>query len=445
MAKRLPKRKAIANHAQLLSQAAALEELGPSHFVRRGVILITGVIGAAAVASAFVPVVTSADGVGMVAPTGSYAAVRHLNGGVVEELLVREGDLVDRDAVLLRLRGEEQKKQFDALEAEFSALSIEEERLRAGAEKRAPDFSGFPAKYATLVADQNAVYRNKTVAREQQRLALVRRAAHAEAEVDVFRARLAGHKRQEKILRQKFGMFSQLLRKKLISRIKYLNVQQELQITRNEIASTQAEIHAAKRKMAEAWTGVAEFVALERQADLDRLSAVSGRLAEIQENLVRLRAHIDYLEVRAPEAGVVNNLKTLSPGSVVSPSDVIADIVPQNVPFVVEARMQPREIGFLHVGQEARLVVDGFDVSRFHALSGKLTHISATSLVDEEGAYYVPIKITVDADRLSDGKTAYELRAGMGVQANVITGQRSLMEYMLRPIYDSLGRVFSER
>lgn len=441
------RRDASLRQARLLSQALALEEYEPPRIVLYGAVVILGLIGLFFVGAALVPVVTAASAVGVVSPIGSVKPVQHLEGGTVGEVLVREGDRVEQGQTLLRLSSEDHRRRLEEVDAQYFALVAEAARLSAEAEGRPPVFDEVPDRHRAIAAAQGTLYRQGEISRETERATLTERRRQAEAQADVLTARLRGLESQRGDLAQQYEIFRELSQKGYASKVRYLEAKRELSSTVSGIAETRAELDSARASIAEAEASLAEFGANVRKDALQRLSEISGEAAQVRAALERMRSNVVGLEVRAPQAGFVNKLKFRTAGTVIPPGGVIAEIVPSDETLVIEAKIQPRDVGFLEPGQRARVVVDGFDVSKFGVLDGFLTHISAGSFQEEDGAYYFNVEIAVGEETQAPDAADLirSLRPGMSVSANIITGERSFLRYLMRPVVESVEAVFSER
>lgn len=434
--------------ARLISQAMALEEHTPPRFVSYGVGLIVLLIFVAVAGAAVFPVITSADAAGIVKPTGSVVPVQHVEGGAVVDVLVRDGDFVEKGQTMLRLSAGEAQKRFDQVDAEYWSYIAEAERLKALAGNRRPSFQNLPESRGELAVAQMEIYRQSIDLRAQRLVGLDEKQKQAQSQIALLDARLNGARAQARLLSEEYEIYRGLLDKGYTTKIKFYEVRRELAETRSRILEVIAERTSAEAVLDEAVSSIREFESEERQTALNRLGELTGLIEQTLESRTRLAQSVERTEIVAPVSGFVNNLKHKSLGAAVQPGDSIAEIVPYENGMVVEAKVTPRDVGFLKEGQPARVVIEGFDVLRFKPLRGELTHVSASSFVEQDGVYYFLIDIALNAADESDASIAQTrrvLRPGMSVQANIITGERSLLEYLMRPLYDSFSHVFSER
>ncbi len=431
--------------ARLISQAMALEEHTPPGFISYGVFLVVGLILFAILGAAVFPVITSATAMGVVRPIGSVKPVQHVEGGAVLAVYVRDGDIVEKGQRLMRLDSTEAQKRYSQVDAEYWSYVAEAERLRAQADRRAPDFTILPEKHSDLGVAQQRIFHQATQTHANLLAGLKERHAQALSNLRLLQARIEGARGQRQVQAEQHTIYKQLLEKGYTAKVKYLDVRRELLEVESRIVETEAERAMALSAFEEAATAIASFEAERRQQAIDRLGEIAGLVAQVRETRARLAASLQRLEIVAPDAGYVNKLKHLAAGGAVLPGDIVAEIVPVADQMIVEAQVEPRDVGFLNLGQTAKLIIEGFDVARFKPLEGRLTHVSASSFQQDDGASYFLAKIVLEAPALEGASIPHSIRPGMTVAVSITIGERSLLEYLMRPLYDSFGRIFSER
>lgn len=432
-------------NTRLLSQAVALEEMNPPYVILYGAGLIVGLLAFALIGAAVVPIVSSANTQGVVTPAGAVKPLQHAAGGSVAEVFVQNGAFVAAGDPILRLSGDDDRKRFDQVDAEYYAAVAEMERLNALAEGRRPNFDMLPESRRELGDAQRMVFLQILDSRKSAREALVESGRQAAANIAGLNSRVRGLREERALLDDEFATYRGLVEKGYVTRIRYLETQRELVRVKSALAEAISERTAAQSAKAESDARLAEFDSIERKTVIDRIGEVAGTLAQVRESRARFSGSVDRLLVVAPLSGVIHNLAFKSPGAVVAPADVIAEIVPQDEPMIVEAKVAPRDVGFLREGQRARITVDGFDVSQHSALHGVVSHVSASSLAEQDGEIYFLANLTVDPVTDANRILFASLRPGMAVSANIVTGEGSLLRYLIQPVYDSLETAFSER
>ena len=241
-------------------------------------------------------------------------------------------------------------------------------------------------------------------------------------------------------------MRSQLAERGLISRIVLLETQREHSRLNGEISETDATISRDRLLISEAINSLVEFDSKLRDDAINEMGDVTSELAQVDEALVKLEDRVRRLEIIAPERGVVNGLEVTTIGAVVEPGVTLMEIVPLDDEMIVEARIPAQDIGHVAVGQEVDVKVLTYDYARFGSITGSLERLSPNSFTDDDdGTVYYKAQVQLERNYVGNDPTGKLVLPGMTVQAEIITGSKSVLRYLLKPIYASLGSAFSER
>lgn len=429
---------------QLLSQPTILEEAGPprslTHLLTVVSLLLVGAIAWAGIVEMRETAVTQ----GQVMPAGSVYLVQHLEGGIVAEILVREGDVVERDQLLVRMQAAAAAAELDQLRSREASLALKAERLRAFVLDRAPDFSA-GAGNAGLVADQRAILDMQIEARDSQRAVLRSRSAQRDAELEALGERKTILESQLRVMEQQDALRAGLADKGLLGQATYLDSQKSLIESRGDLASIVGDIARTRAAQAEARNSLIELDATLRNDALNEVGSVTAELAQVREASAKLEDRVRRLRISAPARGVIKGLAVNTIGGVIAPGETMMEIVPFDEALVAEVQIAPRDIGHLRIGQAAQVKVTTYDVARFGAVEGKLQHISASTFVDEAGEPFYKGIIGLQQSYVGDQPAANPILPGMVVDADINTGSKSLLAYLLRPVYRGLRDAFHER
>ncbi len=429
---------------KFLSQPLLLEESGPPRVLSQLLIVITVLVGGLIGFSAFTNISETAVTQGQVMPAGSVNLVQHLEGGIVAEILVEDGQIVDQGQTLIRLKKAGPLAEFDQMRAREASLALRAERLRAFVLDRTPDFSS-GQDYPDLLADQKAILELQIEARESQRRVIRSRVEQRQAQLDALAEQKQNLKEQTGILKEQLGMRRKLLKKGLVSRVVYLESQRSLSRTQGELASVVGRITEAQAALGEAQNSLLELDANLRNEALDEMGAVTGELAQVREAIAKLKDRVQRLEVSAPTRGVVKGLTTRTIGAVIAPGNPIMEIVPIDDVLVAEVRISPRDVGHLRSGQAAEVKVTTYDMARFGTVEGRLKRVSASTFEDEEGKPFYKGVIELSQAYVGNDPDYNPIRPGMVVNADIITGSKTLLQYLLKPVYRGLSSAFRER
>lgn len=431
--------------ARYLSHAVLLEEGGISVFVRSAMVMLSVGFIALIAWAATTQIKETATTFGQVMPTGAVNKIQHLEGGIISEIMVRDGDLVEKDQVLMRLEPEASQAELSQAETRLASLRLEAERYRALAESRDPDFTQLMDQYPELAKNQQEIYRIKTDLDSSQREILDVQIKERNAELAQLQQQEGTLRRSVELLNQEVTMRRSLYEQGLNSKVLFLNIQRELNEAQGNLSSVIAEMARARETIAEANLRQNELRNSQREEALSELGRLGGEIAQADEALRKLKDRVARLEIRAPSKGYIKGLQFTTIGGVIAPAQVVMELVPTDDALVAETRISTEDIGHVHLGQPVTVKVSAFDYIRYGSISGELVSISASTFVDEDGRPYYKGRVALDSDRVGEGARAQPIIPGMTVQADIQTGERTLLQYLLKPVYVSLDQAFSER
>lgn len=389
------------------------------------------------------PVAETAVTSGQVVVKGSVQKIQHFEGGIIRSVPVREGMRIkagDPVAVLDPAGFEAEEGQLMARKA---SLELQAARLRAFAGGGAFEGGSSADLYMGLGQDQIAILRAQEQSLFDRRAVLQSRLEQREAEQEGILRELAATNRQIDVLTQERDVYKNLFDKGIGSRVNLLRAERELATVQAERARAMGRLETVRSAIEEARKQLTELVSVGREDAMSRLGAVTSELAEVQENLNRARDKVSRLVVRSPMDGVVKGLAVNHSGEVIAPGQLLMEIVPEDGELQVESRIATKDVGAVAVGQTVRVKVTAFDFARYGSIDGKLEQVSATTFFDEQNQPYYKAKISLAQDWV--GKQHNRLIPGMVVQADVLTGEKTLIEYLLKPVYIAATQAFTER
>lgn len=440
-----PRRRRWGRQTRFLAQSVVLEEIGPPR-VLGAIVLLLGLSIAAFLAwAAVTPLSQRVTSSGQVIPSGAVMAVQHWEGGIVGEILTREGALVDAGAVLVRLDPAGAESDLQERETRIAALDLQAERLRAFAEGRTPDFGAVDPRYAALLADQQKILILQEQQRDSQRDVLRHQLSQRRSELAVLANQEKTFAEQVRILDEVVTMRRELHEKGLNSKVVYLGTLQQLVTAKGELARVRADTARVRQAIAEAGSKLAQIDAELRSTAMQQMGQVTAELAQLRQAAEKSRDRVERLHIRAPVRGIVKSLVPNTLGGVIAPGSQVAEIVPLDEALVVEARIDPRDIGQLRPGQQVTVKLSSYDFYRFGAVDGVLDRLSASTFQDKDGSVYYKATINLKRAYVGDDPSRNLILPGMTVEADVNTGERTVLEYLLKPVYVSFSEAFGER
>lgn len=426
-----------------LAQAVVLEEAGASRLVRLALVAASLTVVAFVIWAALTRLDERASAFGQVVPAGSVQQIQHLEGGIVEELLVEEGQMVEAGQVLARLSEVQARSELEMARAREAALRLRADRLRAIGTSQQPDFAGVEPAYADLAADQMAIFDMQTEAVAAEAAILESQVEQRQAEIAVIREQRQTLSGQIDLFKDELTLRQNLAEKGLGTRLEAMAAQRDLARLQGELRGLLSEEQAALERMSEVQRRLTDLHSARREAALNEMGEVTAELAQVRETLARLTDRVRRLDVVSPVRGLVQNMAVKTVGAVIPAGALVTEVVPVDDSLMVDVRISTRDVGHVQVGQPVQVKVTSYDFARFGSVKGRLDLISATTFLDEEKQPYYKGRVRIDTNYV--GEKERPVLPGMTVQADIITGQKTLLEYLLKPIYLAFSDAFHER
>lgn len=430
---------------RLLSEAARVEEELVPAFVRPLLVMAALVVVLFFLWAAVTHITEVARAPGEVAPSGQVKVVQHLDGGSVAEILVEEKTLVQPGQVLLRLDGAQALSDLRQTSARVVGLRLRLERLSAFVENRKPKFEDLAPDYPELIAHQQQIYQTQLSSRDSALAILDHQISQRSDRLQQIQKALGTAQEHQGLTGELATMREDLASRKLVNRSVLLETRRAKVSAEGEVARLAADTKVSEQELAEIRSRRVDTLNVLRRDALAEIGTVSAELAEVTELQSRLKAKVDRLVVRAPVRGYVQDMKVQTVGQVVQPGGLMMQIVPDAVPLEAVVRIAPKDIGYVKVGQPVNLRVSSFDYSRFGFAEGKLKRITATSVVGEDGRPYFRGWVDLPQPYVGHNGNRYMLQPGMGVEAEILTGEKTVLAYLSKPLLDMFSRSFRER
>lgn len=427
-----------------LTGAITLEETINPHLIRRTMIIISAAVMVFLTWSSFAHISEVSRAYGEIVPASSTRVVQHLDGGQVEAINVTEHQLIRKGDVLFVIDGMGAGEDLAEIKAHQTSLALELERLHAFVEQRAPDFSAIDATPQAKAREMDT-YASMLAAREDERSVMRQQLAQKQQSAHAAQARLSAFSKNMKVAEQQYAMLNTLKQKQLVTTPRYLDSLRQLNETEGNMSTAANEKKEAQAAIGEYSERLAMIDARYRNDSYEQLHRAEGEYAQTSERLLKLQQRADRREVRSPVDGYVKGLKVTTLGSVVQPGETLAEIVPSVDRLVADVRIRPQDVGQVNVGEKARVKISAFDFSRFGALEGKIETMSATTFTDEQGQKYYRGRISLPNPYVGDKAANRRLIPGMTVEADIITGEKTVLGYLVKPVQVAMSNALSER
>ena len=358
-------------------------------------------------------------GSGKTIPSSQIQVVQNLEGGIVSEILVEEGQTVEKNQPLLRLDPVRFTSSLNESKLKYYELLAATARLSAEVEN----------KLLTLPAEVLSVA--PEIAKNARQLFESRR-DELNANTKLLREQVAQRARSHALLKQEMEMSAPLVDEGAMSKVELLRIKREVNDLRGQLTE-------ARNKLAET------KVRFQTKA-LEELNQTKAELDRITESTLALKDRATRTLVRSPVKGIVKQLKVATVGGVIQPGMDLVEIVPLEDKLLIEAQIRPADIAFLHPGQKAMIKLSAYDFSIYGGLEAELEHISADSITNEEdGENYYLIRLRTKKNYLEKNGAKLNVIAGMTAEVDILTGKKTVLDYLLKPILKARETALRER
>lgn len=385
-------------------------------------------------------------GEGKAIPSSKVQVIQNLEGGIVSEIFVREGQIVDKGDTLLRLDDTRFLSNQGETEADRLALVARIERLSAEAEGRAPVLAEEIMRDAPRLAeDELALYRSRQQRLQGEQRTLGEQLRQKEQELAEFRSKAAQYRSSLGLLQQELNMSQPLVASGAIAEVEMLRLRRSAVEMRGSLDATNLAIPRAEAAMAEIKSKMQESEVTFRSDALKELNETRTQLQKITATSVAIQDKVTRTTVTSPVRGVIKQLKVNTIGGVVQPGSDMLEIVPLDDSLLIEAKVRPQDVAFLHPGQKAMVKFTAYDYTIYGGLKANLELISADTISDEEGNSFYLIQVRTEKSHLGSEEHPLLIIPGMVASVDIITGEKSVLAYLLKPVLKARSEAMRER
>jgi HlyD family secretion protein len=419
------------------------------------VMLITfGLMGSWAL---FAPLNSASIASGTIVVASKTKTIQHLEGGIIENIYVKEGDSVREGEPLIKLSETRAKSSFSALDSQLNSLQATEDRLIAERDsleeikfddnllKRSQEL-----EVSKIIDTQKRLFETRKEAMANKKQVYEYKIHQSLAEVDSLEAQLGAARKQLSIVQEQTNTAEKLMEKHHIKRAALLELQKNLAAFRGHVADYEARISTAKQKISVAKVELLDAETTRINEIIRELRETQIHLSDIRERFKSSEDQLNRIMIRAPQTGIIKDLSFHTIGGVIPPGAKIAEIVPSADRLIIEARVQVQDIDRIMVGQKAKIRVAAYKSRVVPMLKGIVTHISPDSFEDPRGGMQQPYylaKIEIDTKQYSKNDKLKDLQLYPGMKASVliITGTKTFARYLIDPFIDTIRKSFKER
>lgn len=382
-------------------------------------------------------------GAGKVIPSSQLQVIQSVDGGVVEEILVREGQHVEAGDLLLRIDKTRFVSTFRESRAEFLSLAAKAARLTALTENAPLQFPQEVLDEAPDVAEHERKLYQSTLDGMNAQIAIVRdQLNQREQELNEARSRRDQAARTLELVARELAVTRPLVGSGAVSEVEVLRLQRDSAKLAGERDQAAAQVSRVQAAIAESTRKIEEVELNIRNRMRGELSDTMSRLSALSQGSVALEDKVRQAEVRSPVRGTVVRMRVSTLGAVVQPGREVVEVLPLDDALVLEVHISPRDIAFLRPGQTAQVKFTAYDFSIYGGLEGKLEHLSADSITDETGETYYLARVRTKRAQLADN---LPIIPGMVAEVDILTGKRTILSYLLKPVTRAKAKALTER
>lgn len=387
-----------------------------------------------------------ARGDGEIIPSGQNQMIQNLEGGIVEEILVREGEEVKKGQILFKINNEKSLSSFSSNSIKADALDAKIIRLRA--ESSGKEFrvsKKLEAKIPFLVENERSLYLTNKRQLSSRNKGLFEKLSQKKQELAEASSHLRHLESSLQMIDREVKMTKPMVAKGVRSKIDFLKLKREANEISDKYSSAKQSINRFKSAIREAQNMIDESTFIFRSESKVKLNEAVAELRSLRADSTALKDQVTRTIVRAPMNGIIQKLFIHTIGGVVRPGADIIEIVPSDGALVVEVKIKPSDIAFIYFGQKAIAKFSAYDFSIYGGLTGKVILISADTVKDEKDNVFYTVRIKTDKNHIGRNGKKLKIIPGMTVNVDIITGQKSVLDYILKPILKTKQYTFTER
>lgn len=405
-----------------------------------------GVLFVLMVWAAFASLDEVTRGQGQVIPSQRVQVIQNLEGGILRDILVQEGQVVDKGDILLRIDNEAAESFYRDAQAKSVEHTLAVARLEAELAGSQPEFPREVAETMPgLVQNQLQIFNAR-----QQQFAVEKRVLESQVtqkrqEVEEMSTRKRQLEESLRVAVEQREIARPLMEKQIYPRVDYLSLEQKVIGLRGDIGSLAINIPRARAAAQEAEERLGFRVAQMRSEALEELNKRRVELASLKETLSAGGDRVTRTDVRSPVRGSVKRVLLNTVGGVVRPGEPIMEVVPIDDTLRIEARVRPADIAFLHPQQKAIVKITAYDYSIYGGLEGEVEQISADTMEDRKGEFYYLVKVRTKKSGIIHRGEVLPIMPGMTASVDILTGKKSVLDYLLKPVLKAKHEAMRER
>ena len=393
--------------------------------------------------AAFASIDEVTRGEARVVPTSQLQVVQSVDGGVVTELLVKEGQTVEAGQMLLKI--DPTRFVSNMLESRSAQLAMQAKVLRLQALTRGTPFNPPPEltrEVPDVVSQETRLYESRRAEINAQISIAQNQLGQRQQELNEVRARKEQAERGLELMTKELNATRPMIASGAVSEVEVFRLEREVARLRGDRDQATAQISRVQSAILEATRKIEEVQLTSRNQMSAELSESMSKLASLSQGGLALEDKVKHADIKSPMRGIVKRLLVNTVGAVVQPGKEVVEVVPLDEALILEVQITPKDIGFLRPGQEATVKFTAYDFSIYGGLSADVIQIGADSVLDEKGNAFYHIRVRTRKASLGTG---LPIIPGMVAQVDILTGKKTILSYLLKPVLRAKANAMTER
>ncbi len=383
---------------------------------------------------------------GKVIPSGENKILQNLEGGILEEIIFKEGDSVKKGDIILKIKNLKSESDFASLKSKYDELYAKAKRLKAQSLEQKLIFSDeFTKKHPLLVQREKSLYLTNNKYLTAQTSTLKKQISQKKDTLKEVKTKIDNLKKSYSLIKEEIKINAPMVKEGIKPKVEFLKLKREANNIKTQLDNTIALIPQINSAIQEIQSKMKELKLTFISKSKKELNSTLGEIERIKNKIEAFRDSVERTFVQTPVDGTIKKLFVNTIGGVIKPGMDLVEIVPNNKNLIVEVKVNPKDIAFIYPSQKALVKFTAYNFSIYGGLKGKVINISPDTITDKKNNTYYIVKIKTEKKSLSYEGKKLKIIPGMIVSADIITGKRTVLDYILKPILNSKEYIFTEK
>jgi adhesin transport system membrane fusion protein len=435
------------NDVEFMTPKVAAKKRGPHRFALMTLVSISSLIILFLIWAFFANIDVITRGNGHVIPSQKNQIISNLEGGVIKDVLVKEGDIVETNQVLMIIDPKVAEARYKSHREQYLRYLAASSRLQAQLDGTAYQVPEEVQKELPAIAmEEKRHYVERQQQLETQRSIAQQVILQKQQEVAEGKAKIAQAEEQVALSQQELKMVEPLVTEQLISKREILRLQRDTANLKGDVATGKAILSKNEAALGQAQYELKQIPIRFQNEDQEQLRDIKIKLAEEKASMLEAHDRMTRTELRSPVKGIVKEIKMKTIGGTIRGGEEVLTVVPFEDTLLIEAEVLPSDVAFIHPGQEATIKITAYDYSIYGSLKGQLLEISADTVHDpEQKKDFYRVLLRTDKNFLEHNGKKLPIIPGMTVEVDILTASRTVMQYLLKPIIKGVSQSLRER